>query len=931
MFKKLASSLLITIIFLILSFSTTAFAAIEVTLNGEEMSIRDALTAAAGKENVEIVLLKTVTYQISGQKLNAFDFKGTIDLNGFSLKGGNGGGIRLASNADIEITNSKDAGNIYSNANTIDFEGTGAKLKLNSVDVVAGGQGATSAINITSGNSVIINGGTISNSKLGNCIMIYDGSVLEVNDATLSTASSTKAGIGIDQNCYVTIKNSTVSSKGLGIGALGDNITLEIENSTISGDSEFGISSNGSFQNINITLTNSEVTGLYGMYLPAFNSKTVLNDSIITGTKTGIEIRAGELIINGNKSDVSSLSEEYKIIPDESGATITGAAIGISQHVSKKPISVIINGGNFSGAKSLSIEAPQANDYLTNGFDLKINDGIFDGLVSFGNDVSGQPVKMENTESVKKFVYGGIFSEKIDPAYINETVDFVIPTSSSSDNTKKYYGYASSEKVEEIKAEFAQVEDYNPSEELQAFEVVKDGDQDITKPYYFIQFDLGSNGTLTTAKFNLNEVGDGLYNGTIQPDDINEAQGKFDFKELFDDLTFKRPGYEEIIEWMILNPEENFPLTQSDLTATPQKINTDGVTQLIAIWKAAALNSASLIVDKGTMDIGSREDLNTIINIEPSDTIVTINFSSSDSEVASVNETGILEAKKAGTAVITITVIPENGEPVTLIYTVTVNNITSKPSDSNKPTQPEGNTPSYPGNYFSPSTPNQPKTAEIKITQDKLSYGKVSGDKIYNIGDKATLSATPVKGYRFVGWSENNQIVSKDNPYTFIVEKDRELKAVFEKIEFEKSEPEEMIVYRIYNPTSGEHVYSTHKEEVTTRIKEGNWNYEDIAWYSPTSGIPVYRLYNPTLGTHLYTTNKNEINFLTSSEGWIPDFNGDPLFYSGGTITVYRLYNEPLHGEHLLTTDLNEYQQLPSIAQEWQQEGTSFNVIRKGK
>ena len=130
-------------------------------------------------------------------------------------------------------------------------------------------------------------------------------------------------------------------------------------------------------------------------------------------------------------------------------------------------------------------------------------------------------------------------------------------------------------------------------------------------------------------------------------------------------------------------------------------------------------------------------------------------------------------------------------------------------------------------------------------------------------------------------------------------------------------------IYRLYNPDNGEHLYTTDANETRVLYHEHNWGYEGIAWYAPNgTGTPVYRLYNPVLCNHLYTTDTNEVAVLTSTAGWVSDNNGQPVFYSDGTIPVYRVYNRELQGMHHLTTDKNEYDTLPIHG--WTQEGVSL-------
>lgn len=125
-------------------------------------------------------------------------------------------------------------------------------------------------------------------------------------------------------------------------------------------------------------------------------------------------------------------------------------------------------------------------------------------------------------------------------------------------------------------------------------------------------------------------------------------------------------------------------------------------------------------------------------------------------------------------------------------------------------------------------------------------------------------------------------------------------------------------IYRVYNPSSGEHLYTTSPEEVHAVVAAG-WNDEGIGWYAPrdNQGEDVYRLFSLAAGEHLYTTDLNEVETL-ASRGWVKDFNGQPIFKSGGSNAIYRVYNANA-GMHHLTTDANEYETL--VANGWNGEG----------
>ncbi len=82
-----------------------------------------------------------------------------------------------------------------------------------------------------------------------------------------------------------------------------------------------------------------------------------------------------------------------------------------------------------------------------------------------------------------------------------------------------------------------------------------------------------------------------------------------------------------------------------------------------------------------------------------------------------------------------------------------------------------------------------------------------------------------------------------------------------EVIVVEKIETNEM--YRLYNPRSGEHFYTSSAYERDVLVRRGPWKYEGVAWNAPLeSEYPVYRMYSPKSKAHHYTMDENERDVL---------------------------------------------------------------------
>ena len=70
----------------------------------------------------------------------------------------------------------------------------------------------------------------------------------------------------------------------------------------------------------------------------------------------------------------------------------------------------------------------------------------------------------------------------------------------------------------------------------------------------------------------------------------------------------------------------------------------------------------------------------------------------------------------------------------------------------------------------------------FNVTTSHTDGGTTDGDGYYGEKDTATVTATAKEGYRFVGWFENGEEVSKDASYSFTVIADRKLDAKFVKV-----------------------------------------------------------------------------------------------------------------------------------------------------
>ncbi len=245
-------------------------------------------------------------------------------------------------------------------------------LEDKSVTVVLNGKTLTSTAAYgvmfcaKNGNKITIDG-TVEGSKLVGTLMITaetDGHI-EVNGGTYENS----------QYCPIYV-NGAVSS---------ENSTVTVKNAII-----------------NATNSNSNQDMGCGVYLAGY-STSVFENCTITAPITGIEIRAGKLTLNN--CVVTGGNGEVKTKANGNGTTVTNAALAISQHTTKKPIEVIINGGTFNGTAAVY----QTDVQDTGSVDVKIavNDGTFNGTIS--GETDGAIV-----------ISGGKFKFKVDDKYFKD-------------------------------------------------------------------------------------------------------------------------------------------------------------------------------------------------------------------------------------------------------------------------------------------------------------------------------------------------------------------------------------------------------------------------------------------------------------------------------------------------------------------------------
>lgn len=138
-------------------------------------------------------------------------------------------------------------------------------------------------------------------------------------------------------------------------------------------------------------------------------------------------------------------------------------------------------------------------------------------------------------------------------------------------------------------------------------------------------------------------------------------------------------------------------------------------------------------------------------------------------------------------------------------------------------------------------------------------------------------------------------------------------------------------VTRLYNPSNGDHVYTTDRGEVKALVKAG-YKSEGAIGVAPAGLADLHRLYNVDTGEHILTDDLAEVQSLLKQGKNLSDGTRAGWQYEGvafiayaddrGAEKIHRLYRKG--GFHLLTSDPNEVAKLK--ADGWVDEGVKFSL-----
>ena len=244
-------------------------------------------------------------------------------------------------------------------------------------------------------------------------------------------------------------------------------------------------------------------------------------------------------------------------------------------------------------------------------------------------------------------------------------------------------------------------------------------------------------------------------------------------------------------------------------------------------------------------------------------------------------------------------------------------------------------------------------TGDTTVRSFKKSVVKITNKKEVTIGDiftaLAALQANTKLSQEYIygGTKIQSIVVQKDGTYAAKIDNQKYTFFVHKNVLYAKGDvtkykavktwenrgivmaiyiPESKInVYRIYNPNSGEHFYTTNKDEADKAVKSG-WNDEGRPCMAPKdSEEPVYRLFNPNArdaGSHHFTISEAERDSLVKA-GWIDE---GIAFYSASRsagVKLWRSYNKN-DGGHNFTINIQEHKSVVKAG--WKDEGLAWYV-----
>ena len=386
------------------------------------------VTVPASTEGNTIVKTSSTVASTGNTTVRAFKACAKMELNGSTTYYDNlYGAFYAAKNYPATITLLCDS-SLSITGTSLNLDGRNVTLDLNNYSIEIVGQ---KYILVQKGSLDITGKGTIKQSiqDFGPILVKGSTSSADENYSVLTVGKDVTlegySGVFINRYCNYDKKNPKNATVAYG-AVVNMNGTIKTVKDA-SGNSGYGIYVNGSISQtegsvpiINVGSTakiiGGEGTNSYGMYLAGYAKTTVADGAQIAaaGTGCGIEIRAGELTVNGSATKIIGGSGKPSSVANSSdgnGSSSFNAAIAVAQHTSALPVNVTVNNGTLTGGAALYESNPEANDT--------------DAIAKVALDVKGGKYTSTQTggtaiysQDCTKFIAGGTFNTQPDEGYL---------------------------------------------------------------------------------------------------------------------------------------------------------------------------------------------------------------------------------------------------------------------------------------------------------------------------------------------------------------------------------------------------------------------------------------------------------------------------------------------------------------------------------
>ena len=327
----------------------------------------------------------------------------TIDLDGFTLTvvndRTNGYGLKFTTGdsiiADGKIVDARSDGAGGYGFHAIEVVGSGTSLTIENTEVHSYEAKTTANYNYI--------------------IWIDEG-------ASFILDSGAKLIENAQSNGKLTYETETFGVVGVAVWGSNDESNpseVTIRDGTVIDVTAYAVTGNGTSHNTSITIEGGSITSMMSqaIYHPQ-NGDLYIRGGVITGN-TGIEMRAGSLIMTGGK--VVATGSPIESEPNYSGSTTSGAGIAIVQHTTTLNTEADIRGGTVEGYVAVYENNTQggSSEALEKVY-VSISGGTFTSTNPSGD---GKAVDVADKTG---FISGGTFNGGVDESLISPGVDFAV-------------------------------------------------------------------------------------------------------------------------------------------------------------------------------------------------------------------------------------------------------------------------------------------------------------------------------------------------------------------------------------------------------------------------------------------------------------------------------------------------------------------------